>query len=245
MKKHPKLILRESCIEDLSAKWVPGRFVEMGAGTGYMTRLFLERGFTGACHDLGDDSREMMRRSLADFGERIRVVDDLGELEPGSFDYLLAFEVLEHIENDLDVLRDWMRYLKPGGRILVSVPAHQRKYGRSDEIVGHVRRYEKRDLHDLLDQAGCGDIRIVNYGFPITEVTRRLSNWMIRNDRSYEGMTPEQRSIRSAQAKPKVINRMLAPVGDSLFTPFCTIQCWFYGRDWGDGYVANGVKRGI
>jgi hypothetical protein len=58
-------------------------------------------------------------------------------------------------------------------------------------------------------------------------------------------MTPEQRSIRSAQAKPKVINRMLAPVGDSLFTPFCTIQRWFYGRDWGDGYVANGVKRGI
>lgn len=243
MKKHPKLILRENCVADLSDKWPPGNFVEMGAGTGYMTRLFLDRGFTGACHDLGDDSREMIRRRLADAGDRIRVVDDLGELEPASFDYLLAFEVLEHIENDLEVLRDWMRYLKPGGRILVSVPAHQRKYGKSDEIVGHVRRYEKQELRELLEKTGSGDLCIVNYGFPVTEATRRLSNWMIRNDRSYEGMTPEQRSIRSAQSKPKVINRMLAPVGDGLFMPFCAIQRWFYGRDWGDGYVASGVKR--
>jgi hypothetical protein len=135
-----------------------------------------------------------------------------------------------------------MRFLKPGGRILASVPAHQRKYGRSDEIVGHVRRYEKQELRGLLEATGSGDIRIVNYGFPVTEATRRLSNWMIRNDRSYEDMTPAQRSIRSAQAQPKVINRVLAPIGDGLFTPFCVIQRWFYERDWGDGYVATGVK---
>ncbi|MBS0433257.1 MAG: class I SAM-dependent methyltransferase [Proteobacteria bacterium] len=243
MKKHPKLILRESCIADVSASWPPGRFVEMGAGTGYMTRLFLERGFTGACHDLGEDSRQMIRGNLGFAGERIRVVDDLAELEPASFDYLLAFEVLEHIDNDHDVLRGWMRYLKPGGRILVSVPAHQRKYGKSDEIVGHVRRYEKDALRELLEYAGVGGIRIVNYGFPVTEATRRLSNWMIRNDRSYEDLTPQQRSIRSAQAKPKIINRMLAPVSDQLFAPFNVMQRWFYRRDWGDGFVACGVKR--
>ena len=244
MKKHPKLILRESCVADTSRTWTPGRFVEMGAGTGYMSSLFLDRGFTGACHDLGEDSRQMIRKNLAFAGDRIHVVDNIAELVPASFDYLFAFEVLEHIDNDYDVLRDWMRYLKPGGRILVSVPAHQRKYGRSDEIVGHVRRYEKKELHDLLDKAGSSEIRIVNYGFPVTEATRRFSNWMIRNDRSYEGMTPQQRSIRSAQSKPKVINKVLAPFGDSLFAPFRIIQRWFYRRDWGDGYVASGVKRG-
>lgn len=243
MKKQPKLILRESCIADVSGAWPPGKFVEMGAGTGYMTRVFLERGFAGACHDLGEDSRQMMRSNLADAGDRIHVVDDLAELAPASFDYLLAFEVLEHIENDLDVLRGWMRFLKPAGRILVSVPAHQRKYGKSDEIVGHVRRYEKSALHDLLAQAGATDIHIVNYGFPVTEATRRISNWMIRNDRNYDAMTPEQRSIRSAQQKPRVISRMLAPFGDKFFAPFSVAQRWFYARDWGDGYVASGVKR--
>lgn len=215
----------------------------MGAGAGYMTRLFLERGFVGACHDLGEDSREMMRQNLADAGDRIRVVDRLAELEPESFDYLFAFEVLEHIEADTEVLREWMRFLKPAGRVLVSVPAHQHKYGKSDQIVGHVRRYEKKALHALLENAGISETRIVNYGFPITEATRRVSNWIIRNDSSYDGMTAEQRSIRSAQAKPKVINRMLAPISDSLFAPFVAVQRWFYGRDWGDGYVARGIKR--
>lgn len=244
MKRQPKLILRESCVADLSAHWPLGRFVEMGAGTGYMTQRFLDRGFTGACHDLGEDSRQMIRQNLAPAGDRIRVVDDLAELAPSSFDYLLAFEVLEHIENDEVALREWMRYLKPNGRILVSVPAHQRKYGRSDEIVGHVRRYEREQLRTLLQNAGCSDVHIVNYGFPVTEATRRLSNWLIRNDRSYEGMTPEQRSIRSAQAKPKVINKVLAPIGDGSFAPFCAIQRWFYERDWGDGYMATAVKHG-
>lgn len=243
MKKQPKLILRESSIQDVSGSWPAGRFVEMGAGTGHMTRFFLERGFSGACHDLGEDSRQMMRRNLADAGERMRVVDDLSELLPEEFDYLFAFEVLEHIEPDRDVLREWVRYLKPGGRVLLSVPAHSRKYGRSDELVGHVRRYEKDQLHRLMHEAGIDDIRIINYGYPITELTRRLSNRMVRNDRSYEGLSPEKRSIRSAQAKPKAITRALSLLSDKLVLPFCVVQRWFYNRDLGDGYVACGVKR--
>jgi SAM-dependent methyltransferase len=242
MKKQPKLILRESCVNDISGTWPPGRFVEMGAGTGYMTRIFLDRGFSGACHDLGEDSRRMMQENLAYAGKRIAVVDDLAELPKAAFDYLFAFEVLEHIEADLEVLRDWMRYLKPGGRLLVSVPAHARKYGRSDEIVGHVRRYEKGALQTLLSAVGVSDIRIVNYGFPVTELTRRLSNRLIRNDHSYEDLTPEQRSVRSAQAKPKIINKVLLLFSDKLFLPFCTVQRWFYRYDFGDGYVASGVK---
>ena len=243
MKKQPKLILRESCIDDVSGSWPVGRFVEMGAGTGHMTRLFLERGFAGACHDLGEDSRRMMRQNLADAGACMMVVDDLAELSPEGFDYLFAFEVLEHIEADQEVLNEWMRYLKPGGRVLLSVPAHARKFGRSDELVGHVRRYEKQQLHRLMQEAGLDDIRIVNYGYPITELTRRLSNRMVRNDHSYEGMSAEQRSIRSAQVKPRAIKRTLSVFSDKMVLPFCVVQRWFYRRDLGDGFVACGVKR--
>jgi SAM-dependent methyltransferase len=245
MKKQPKLVLRESCVQDISGSWPPGRFVEMGAGTGYMTRIFLDRGFEGVCHDLGEDSRGMLRANLCDAGDRMVVVDDLSELPDAAFDYLMAFEVLEHIEHDSKVLCSWIRHLKPGGRILVSVPAHQRKFGRSDEIVGHVRRYEKEALRSLLAGAGVEDIHIVNYGFPVTELTRRLSNRLIRGDRSYEGLSPEQRSIRSAQAKPRVINRVLALFSDKLFLPFRSVQRWFYRYDLGDGYVACGVKRSM
>jgi hypothetical protein len=98
-------------------------------------------------------------------------------------------------------------------------------------------------LQALLADAGIGDIRIVNYGFPITELTRRLSNRLIRGDHSYEGLTPEQRSIRSAQARPKTINRALSLVSGNVFLPFRNVQRWFYRYDLGDGYVACGVKR--
>lgn len=244
MSKQPKLVLRESAVFDMSRTWAPGRFVEMGAGTGYMARLFLNRGFRGTCHDLGQDSRRMMRSNLAAAGDAIRVVDDITELPTAAFDYLFAFEVLEHIEEDLDTLRQWVCKLRPGGRLLVSVPAHTRKYGRSDELVGHVRRYERSQLHHLLTAAGIANVRMINYGFPITELSRRISNRMVRDDRSYDTLTPEQRSIRSAQAKPKAINRALSLVSGNLVRPFCLVQRWFYRFDLGDGLIANGVKPG-
>lgn len=243
MAKQPKLVLRESCVEDMSRGWEPGAFVEMGAGTGGMTRLWLERGFRGASHDLGEDSRRMMRANLASHGDAIRVVEDFSELPEAAFDYLFAFEVLEHIEDDADALADWAMHLRPGGRVMVSVPAHQRKFGKSDELVGHVRRYEKQELRELLVGSGFTDVCIVNYGFPITELTRRFSNHLVRDDRAYEGMDAEQRSIRSAQAKPWTIDRWLRVFSGNLVAPFCTVQRWFYRWDLGDGFVATATRR--
>ena len=240
--KQPKLILRESAIDDVIRDWTSGRFLEMGAGTGYMTRFLLDRGHTGAASDLGEDSRAMMRRNLVFAGDRIQVFDSMEQLLPASFDYLAAFEVLEHIEEDLAVLMEWATYLRPGGRAIFTVPAHQRKFGRSDELVGHVRRYEKRELMELLERAGFSQIRIINYGFPITELTRRLSNRIVAKDASYDNMNAQERSIRSAQAQPKRIARVLSWVDGRLFSPFCEVQRWFYHRDWGDGYVAHAIK---
>lgn len=243
MSKQPKLILRESCVLDMSKHWAPSEFLETGAGTGGMTRIFLDRGFHGVCHDLGKDSREMMRSNLEKYGDAISVPESLDVLPSDAFDYLMAFEVFEHIEDDAGTLASWAQYLKPGGRLLLSVPAHQKKFGKSDELVGHVKRYEKRQLRDLIESAGFTDIRIVNYGFPITEATRRFSNFLIRNERVHEALTPEQRSIRSAQGKPKVISRWLKFLSAPMMIPFCVIQRWFYRFDLGDGYVATAIKR--
>ncbi|WP_199140331.1 bifunctional 2-polyprenyl-6-hydroxyphenol methylase/3-demethylubiquinol 3-O-methyltransferase UbiG, partial [Delftia sp. ASV31] len=142
MKKQPKLILRESAVWDMTRNFIPGSFVEMGAGTGHMASLFLARGFHGACHAMGDSSRDLIRKRFENDRDRLQVVDELSELSVDYFDYLMAFEVLEHVPEDGEVLSQWLEYLKSGGIFIASVPAHQRKFGRSDEIVGHVRRYE-------------------------------------------------------------------------------------------------------
>lgn len=242
MKKQPKLILRESAIWDITKNLQPGSFVEMGAGTGHMASLFVERGFHGACHDMGDSSRAMIRQRFAQDKEKVQVVDDLSELPVNFFDYLMAFEVLEHIPEDRDVLSQWLSHLRPGGVFIASVPAHQRKFGRSDEIVGHVRRYEKLQLHELLDSVGLKEIKIINYGYPITELTRTLSNRIIARDKSYDALSLQQRSILSAQKKPSAINKMLSVVSGRMVQPFCHIQRWFYQVDLGDGFVVIARK---
>jgi SAM-dependent methyltransferase len=242
MARQPKLVLRESCVGDLSAGWLPGSFVEMGAGTGYMARVFLERGFHGACHDLGDDSRQLIRANLAPYGGRISVVETLDEIPAAGFDYLFAFEVLEHVEDDREVFAAWSAKLRPGGRVLLSVPAHQRKFGKADEIVGHVRRYERDELESLLLGAGYTDISIVNYGFPLTEATRRFSNFLVRGDKSYDTLSPQEKSIRSAQTRPAIVTRWIELFGERAVLPFCEVQRWFYDRDWGDGLVASAIK---
>lgn len=196
--KQPKLVLRESAVYDASRMWQPGHFIEMGAGTGHMAGLFSTRGFSGVCHDLSARSRAIMRDNFKDSGGILGVVDDVAELPSESFEYLFAFEVLEHIEDDLQTLRDWLRVLRTGGKLLISVPAHARKFGRSDELVGHVRRYEREQVRSLLEGAGVGNVRIINYGYPITELTRRISNRMVRDDHSYDELTPVERSMRSA-----------------------------------------------
>ena len=59
-----------------------------------------------------------------------------------TFDFILAFEVLEHIEDDVSALREWWNGVKFPGHRLLSVPAHPERWNASDEWEGHFRRYE-------------------------------------------------------------------------------------------------------
>jgi SAM-dependent methyltransferase len=242
----PKFILRNACIDRAIAEWLPGDFFEAGAGTGTLTRTFLERGFTGTCYDITAETRDVLRRNLAGWGDAVRVVDDLGDVEGEAFEYLFAFEVLEHIEHDLDALQQWTKLLRPGGRLLVSVPAHQRKYGRDDASVGHVRRYERDELEQLLASAGYDDVDILNYGFPlgnVTRVTRSLIDDVRRrgagDDRSYV-----QRSVDSGVKSSGDVLKVSPLVNRRTLAPFVALQSRFFRRELGDGFVATGVKSG-
>ncbi len=93
-----------------------------------------------------------------------RAVDALGDQQ---FDLVCAFEVLEHIEDDAAALRDWAARLRPGGWLLLSVPAHQRRYGPADELVGHFRRYDPDAVAPLLARCGFTDVLVIQYGFPL------------------------------------------------------------------------------
>jgi SAM-dependent methyltransferase len=72
--------------------------------------------------------------------------------EDESFDLVTAFDVIEHVENDQQVFNELTRVLKPGGRLIFSVPLHPAYWTTFDEYVGHARRYEPAALQALLDR---------------------------------------------------------------------------------------------
>jgi hypothetical protein len=66
--------------------------------------------------------------------------------------------------------------VKPGGVVIVSVPAHRHRFRAADEEVGHLRRYDPVDLVDLLEQAGLVDVTVRAYGFPLGYVLEWVRN---------------------------------------------------------------------
>jgi SAM-dependent methyltransferase len=72
----------------------------------------------------------------------------------GSIDLVTGFDVLEHIDDDAAMLAEIHRVLRPGGQLLVSVPAFQFLWGPQDEISHHRRRYVAAQLGDRIEAAG-------------------------------------------------------------------------------------------
>lgn len=238
--KTPMHVLRQKCLEEFIDNLQPGCFVEFGAGTGDFTRLFLEKGFWGKCYDISKQTRIILKDNLQKF-KCVHVVDDLKNLELDHFDYLLAFEVLEHIEQDKDALATWSRYLKPSGILLLSVPAHMKKYSNNDVSVGHIRRYEKTDLYNLLRCSGFSDVVIYNYGFPLGNITGYVRN-MFNLLNKYDNLTFQERSVKSGIERNSVINKLSFFSNELFLWPFIKLQELFYNLDLGDGFVVLAKK---
>ncbi len=80
----------------------------------------------------------------------------------GKVDTMFYINVLEHVEKDAEELKLAFDSLKPGGHLCIYVPAHNQLYGSFDEKVGHYRRYSKKGLRRLLEEAGF-EIEKINY----------------------------------------------------------------------------------
>ena len=74
--------------------------------------------------------------------------------EPNAFDAALAFEVLEHVEDDRSLLDEIARVIRPGGLFLLSTPVHAARWSTLDDACEHVRRDEPEELFGKLRTAG-------------------------------------------------------------------------------------------
>jgi SAM-dependent methyltransferase len=154
----------------------PGRAVDVGAAGGGNTRVLQGLGWQVAALEYGADGAEVCaERSIPVLrGDATRL-----PLSPNSLDLVVAFDVLEHLNDDKAAAAGVFEALKPGGTFLVAVPADPRLWSAHDDAVGHVRRYTRQTLGDLLAGAGfeCEPMRSWNVLLrPVVALRRRSSS---------------------------------------------------------------------
>ena len=127
------------------------RILDVGCGTGANLLMLSEYGDAEGV-DISEDALAFCReRGL----EKVRLgaAEDL-PYEDGTFDLVTAFDVVEHIDDDLAGLREMRRVLRPGGRVLLFVPTFMFLWGLQDDVSNHRRRYRLPELQRVLEQAG-------------------------------------------------------------------------------------------
>lgn len=153
--------------------------LEVGCGQGALgARLARRWRYVGVEPDYSSWTVAQRRIGAVGSGEvRNVAVEAIGAER---FDLVCAFEVLEHLEDDAAAVTKWAAHLRPSGWLLLSVPAHQRRFGPWDELVGHFRRYDAESLTALLSGCGFTDIDVREYGFPLGYVLESARNQVAR-----------------------------------------------------------------
>jgi SAM-dependent methyltransferase len=152
---------------------VGAQALDHGAGAGTFAVPINRGDMTVLCMEPDSSLRIELAQSGMD------VAASLEEIPDGSIDYAYTLNVLEHIKDDHEAILELYRCLKPGGRLLVYVPAFRILYSQMDRHVGHFRRYRRKPVVNLLQTVGF-DVSKAYYvdslGFLATLVYRLIGD---------------------------------------------------------------------
>jgi len=172
----------------------PGDALDVGAAGGGNTRVLRSRGWRAAALEYGPEGAQV----CAERGIAVMRADATRlPLAPQSLDLVVAFDILEHLDDHKAAVAGVLEALRPGGTFLVAVPADMKLWSEHDVAVGHVRRYSREELVALLE----------GVGFVIEDVR----SWMVLL-RPAVAMRRRSSSGSDLDDPPKWLNRSLQAV---------------------------------
>jgi SAM-dependent methyltransferase len=242
----PRFVLRRDRVLAAAEGLPPGKVLEFGCGSGALLHEFAQRGHECVGVETSAQARAIASDMLGAFPSA-KIVGDVTEAGPFEADLLIACEVLEHIEEDAAALAEWVSRLRPGGRMILTVPAHMRMWGVRDIWAGHVRRYSRQDLQRLADGTGLEVERIECNGFPLVNLTNFFANLSVRG-KGLAGGSEGQTQATAASGVDRSLHLKLFGLQTSLpgrliLKAGCLLQRAFLGTDWGDCFVMVATRR--
>ena len=189
----------------------PGTFIEFGSGNGMITRLLLERGWTGTCYDLNKSACENNERFNQKFLNSKSLViknkDFLeSEVKESKVDLVISSHVIEHLEEE-NVIRYFdkaKKCLNSSGVIITLVPTSPKDWGIEDEVVDHKRRYCITSLQDLAKSVRMKFHHYQGLTFPLSNFLLPVSNYLVnKNEGHKNNLSNKERTIASGNRENK------------------------------------------
>ncbi len=204
----------------------PARVLDAGCGSG---RNMVELARLGTVTGV-----ELSRTSVS--LARARQVGDVVEgsvldmpFESDSFDLAASLDVIEHLDEDLEALRELRRVVAPGGFLLVTVPAYEWLWSGHDEINHHHRRYTRRSLQRVAEQAGWRQTRTSYFNsllLPVAILLRALDRLSTKTTESSLDLWVPPEPLNWLLERPLALEAALVgrggriPAGLSLLSVF-------------------------
>jgi len=225
----------------------PGsNFLEVGPGKMRLAQELLKYFQRGTLIEYSKDIHTVYKTLQPSIRSRLEllVVDFMNHELKKKFDCVVACEVLEHVPDDRAFLRKLYTALSDHGQLVLSVPARMKSWSLDDNIVGHLRRYERESLVTLLNTVGFKGIQVYAYGFPFVNLLRIPRIWLARRQFycnvkfSVEERTKMSGIAHTARMSP-LLGLIVNPITVYPLALFSTI---FQRLDWSGVYLVTAVK---
>jgi SAM-dependent methyltransferase len=196
------------------------RILEIGCGTGHNLEMLGKLGRVDAL-ELDDEARAIAEKRL---GRKAMSapLPQLAGVKDRHYDLIGAFDVIEHIDDDAAAVTSIAAKLKPGGKFVMTVPAHQWMWSAHDVVNHHKRRYSKRQLRRLLERSPLKLEKIGYFNsllFPLALAERFASKLRGKDDADVKLPPAPLNAVleRAFAAERHLVGRLPLPPGLSLF----------------------------
>lgn len=216
---------------------INGHFLDVGGGDGDISLHLAKKGFEGTLIDFSKKAIIRAKKCLKGTKVKVQHKNILNVQE--TFNLILILDVLEHLPNDKKVIKHIYKILNDNGHIIISVPIRMKEWTWQDEELGHFRRYEIKDIANLLSNEKFKIKIMWDYTFPFFWLIRRIYTTTL-NRKKAPANKLEKTKISGIKEYSLVNNHLRSKI---LWYPMCRINQFFRHRFWGIQVLILAQKR--